>query len=84
NAQGGMQPPGGPLPPGGPMPPNAPQEDPSAKAAWWEAPEPVKSASYIGRPVPLNVAQDPSEPTETQIKANALAAMLRSLANDAG
>jgi hypothetical protein len=84
NAQGGMQPPGGPLPPGGPMPPNAAPQDPNAKAAWWESSEPEKSASYIGKPVSASLSSDPFAPTDMQIKANAVAAMIRSLAGNAG
>ena len=79
NAQGGMQPPGGPLPPGGPMPPNAPPQDPNAKMAWWDVAA-ERSASYIGYPVP----QNPLQPTDMQIKANAVAAMIRSLSENAG
>lgn len=83
NAQGGMQPPGGPLPPGGPMPPNAapPEGDPAAKAAWWDRAE--KSASSIGRPFGPSYS-DPNAPTAMQIKANAIAAMIRSVAGNVG
>jgi hypothetical protein len=85
NAQAGMQPPGGPLPPGGPMPPNAPPQDPAAKAAaWWASIEPEKSASYIGRPVAKSLTEDPDAPTETQIKASAVAALCRSFTSHAG
>jgi hypothetical protein len=82
NAQAGMQPPGGPTPPGGPMPPNAaPPEGDPAKAAWWDRAE--KSASSIGRPFGPSYA-NPNAPTAMQIKANAIAAMIRSIADNAG
>jgi hypothetical protein len=84
-AAGGMQPPGGPLPPGGPMPPNAPPADPNAKVAWWANENEEKSASSIGRPFgPSYATPNPNEPTAMQIKANALAAMIRSIADNAG
>lgn len=62
-AAGGPPAPGGPVPPGGPMDPSAPPPD-AAKAAWWN--RGTKAAS-------------PDQPTEMQIRAQAIEAVYRSL-----
>jgi hypothetical protein len=67
NAQAGPAAPGGPLPPGGPMDPSQPPMDPNAakQANWWD-----RVATKFDE-------QNGDEPTETQIKAAAIAALLR-------
>jgi hypothetical protein len=62
-AAGGPPAPGGPVPPGGPMDPSALPPD-AAKSAWWT--QATKVAS-------------PNQPTEMQIRAQAIAAVYRSL-----
>lgn len=66
-APAGPQAPGGPLPPGGPQDPSQPPMDPSAgKQAWWDR-------------VAAELPVDPNKPTETQLKAAAVQAVLRSM-----
>lgn len=69
NAPAGPQPPGSPMPPGGPMDPSQPPMDPSAgkMAHWWD------------RPLARFAEQNPNLPTETQLKAAAVAALFRSI-----
>ena len=63
------QPPGGPMPPGGPVDPSQPPMDPNAakQANWWD------------KPLAQFASQNPDAPTETQLKAAAVAALFRSL-----
>lgn len=53
---------------------------PPVKAAWWQQPEPAKSASYIGDPVPM--AEEPA-PASLSVSADMLRHLLISRNNHA-